>query len=153
MVANLWIGNDMVAPLVGIAVAAAARLAAKKLAQAGAKKAAKSATGRARSNSAAAAKAVAPKKPKGPVKVLTLVPARKTSTGAIKINSNPVKKKIIVSPVPAGKKLSPSAEKSLAEIRKTLGSSKPDPKAFARKMTQDKAREMERIRKQGRNTR
>ena len=51
------------------------------------------------------------------------------------------------------KKLTPSAEKSIAEARKALGSSKPDPKALARKITQDKAREMERIRKQGRNTR
>ena len=74
----------MPAPLVGIAVAAAARLAAKKLAQQGAKKVAKTATTRARANSASAAKAVAPKKPKG-----KLVPAKKTSTGAIKINTNP----------------------------------------------------------------
>ena len=51
----------MPVPLVGIAVAAAARLAAKKLAQEAVKKTAKSAAGRARSNSAAAAKAVAPK--------------------------------------------------------------------------------------------
>jgi len=82
MVPNIRIGNDMPAPLVGLAVAAAAKLAAKKLAQQGAKKAAKTAATRARSNSAAAAKAVAPKKPKG-----SLVPARKTPTGAIKINS------------------------------------------------------------------
>jgi hypothetical protein len=53
----------------------------------------------------------------------------------------------------AAKKLTPSAEKSIAEARKALGSSKPDPKALARRITQDKAREMERIRKQGRNTR
>lgn len=51
------------------------------------------------------------------------------------------------------KKLSPSAEKSIAEARKALGSTKPDPKALARKVTQDKAREAARIRKQGRNTR
>ena len=82
----------MVAPLVGVAAAAAAKLAAKKLAQTAAKKA-------------------------------------------------------------VVKKLSPAVEKSIAEARKALGSSKPDPKALARRITQDKAREMERIRKQGRNTR
>ena len=81
----------MVAPLVGIAAAAAARLAAKKLAG-------------------------------------TTI------------------KKVVV------KKLSPSAEKSIVEARKALGSTKPDPKALARRITQDKAREMARIRKQGRNT-
>jgi hypothetical protein len=53
----------MPAPLVGIAIGAAARLAAKKVAQQAAKKVTKSATSRARSNSAAAAKAVAPKNP------------------------------------------------------------------------------------------
>lgn len=53
----------------------------------------------------------------------------------------------------AAKKLTPSAEKSIAEARKALGSSKPDPKALARRITKDKAREMERIRRQGRNTR
>jgi len=47
----------MPAPLVGIAVATAARLAAKKLAQQGAKKVAKTAASRARANSAAATKA------------------------------------------------------------------------------------------------
>ena len=82
----------MVAPLVGIAAAAAAKLAAKKLAQTTAKKA-------------------------------------------------------------VVKKLSPSIEKSIAEARKALGSTKPDPKALARRLTQDKAREAARIRKQGRNTR
>lgn len=51
------------------------------------------------------------------------------------------------------KTLTPSAKKSIAEARKKLGSSKPDPKALARKITKDKAREMERIKKQGRNTR
>jgi hypothetical protein len=98
MVANIWIGYDMPAPLVGAAAlaAAAAKLAAKKLAKDAAKKTAAKAT---------------------------------------------------------VKKLSPSAEKSIAEARKALGSSKPDPKALARRITQDKAREMERIRKQGRNTR
>ena len=54
---------------------------------------------------------------------------------------------------PIYRELSPSAQKSIAEARKALGASKPDPKAVARKMTQDKAREMERIRNQGRNTR
>jgi hypothetical protein len=51
------------------------------------------------------------------------------------------------------KKLSPAVEKSIAEARKALGSTKPDPKALARRLTQDKAREAARIRKQGRNTR
>ena len=82
----------MVAPLIGIAAAAAAKLAAKKLAQ-------------------------------------------KTATKSV------------------AKKLSPSAEKSIAEARKALGTTKPDPKALARRITQDKAREAARIRKQGRNTR
>ena len=54
---------------------------------------------------------------------------------------------------PINRELSPSAQKSIAEARKALGASKPDPKALARKITQDKAREAERIRKQGRNTR
>jgi hypothetical protein len=44
-------------------------------------------------------------------------------------------------------------EEGLAKARAAIGASKSDPKAVARKMTQDKAREMERIRKQGRNTR
>lgn len=52
---------------------------------------------RARANSAAAAKVVAPKKLKGPVKVA----AKKTSTGAIKINTNPVP--VVVNP----KKINP----------------------------------------------
>ena len=52
---------------------------------------------RARANSAAAAKTVAPKKLKGPVKVA----AKKTSTGAIKINTNPVP--VVVKP----KKITP----------------------------------------------
>ncbi len=51
------------------------------------------------------------------------------------------------------KKITPSAQKSIDAARKALGSSKPDPKALARRITKDKAREMERIRKQGRNTR
>jgi len=54
---------------------------------------------------------------------------------------------------PIYKELSPSAQKSIAEARKALGTTKPDPKALARRITQDKAREAERIRKQGRNTR
>jgi hypothetical protein len=136
----------MVAPLIGIAAAAAARLAAKKLAQQAAKKAAKSAAGRARSNSAAAAKAVAPKpkKLKGPVKVLEPIKRK----GPIKIDTNPsivVKKPVRVT--------TPTAQQSIDAARKALGSTKPDPKALARRITQDKAREMERIRKQGRNTR
>ena len=44
-------------------------------------------------------------------------------------------------------------EEGLAKARAAIGASKPDPKAVARRMTQDKAREMERIRNQGRNTR
>ncbi len=82
----------MPAPLVGIAIATAAKMAAKKLAQQGAKKVAKTATSRARSNSAAAAKAVAAKKPKGPVKKLSpvkvLEPIKRP--GPVKINTNPV---------------------------------------------------------------
>lgn len=138
----------MVAPLIGIAAAAAAKLAAKKLAQQGAKKVAKTAATRARSNSTAAAKAVAPKKPKGPVKTAKLVSAKKTSTGAVKINTNP--KPVVVKPI---RVTTPTAQQSIDAARKALGSSKPDPKALARRLTQDKAREMERIRKQGRNTR
>jgi hypothetical protein len=44
-------------------------------------------------------------------------------------------------------------EEGIAKAREALGVSKPDPKAVARKITQDKANEMARIRKQGRNTR
>jgi hypothetical protein len=44
-------------------------------------------------------------------------------------------------------------EEGIAKAREVLGVSKPDPKAVARKITQDKANEMARIRKQGRNTR
>ncbi len=138
----------MPAPLVGLAVAAAAKLAAKKLAQQGAKKVAKAAATRARSNSSAAAKAVAPSKRKGPIKTAKLVAPRKTSTGAIKINTNP--KPVVANPV---RMTTPTAQQSIDAARKALGSSKPDPKALARRITQDKAREMERIRKQGRNTR
>jgi hypothetical protein len=138
----------MPAPLVGIAVAAAARMAAKKLAQQGAKKVAKTATSRARSNSAAAAKAVAPKKRSvkklSPVKVLEPI----KRPGPVKINTNP--KPVVVKPV---RTISPAAQQSIDAARKALGSSKPDPKALARRITQDKAREMARIRKQGRNTR
>ena len=47
----------MPAPLVGLAIATAAKMAAKKLAQQGAKKVAKTAASRARVNSAAATKA------------------------------------------------------------------------------------------------
>ena len=80
----------MPVPIIAAGAAAiASRIAAKKLAQAAAKKAAQTVATRARANSAKAAKAVAPKSPKGPVKKAVLVPARKTSTGAIKINTNP----------------------------------------------------------------
>ena len=86
----------MPVPIIAAGAAAiASRLAAKKLAQAAAKKAAQTVATRARANSAKAATAVAPKKPKGPVKIAkkaVLVPAKKTNTGAIKINTNPVKK-------------------------------------------------------------
>ena len=44
-------------------------------------------------------------------------------------------------------------EEGIAKSREALGVSKPDPKAVARKITQDKANEIARIRKQGRNTR
>ena len=71
----------------------------------------------------------------------------KSATGRARSNSAAVAKAV------APKKLSPSAEKSIAQARKALGSTKPDPKALARKITQDKANEVTRIRKQGRNTR
>jgi hypothetical protein len=117
------------------AAAVAARLAAKKLAQEAAKKATRTAAIKA---SAKVAKKVPPK----------------MNGQTIKINSNPVKPKKVVNPILISpKKLSPSAEKSIAEARKALGTTKPDPKALARKITQDKAREAARIRKQGRNTR
>ena len=50
-------------------------------------------------------------------------------------------------------KLSPSAEKSIAEARKALGSAKPSPEEMARRARANKANEMEKIRNQGRNTR
>ena len=134
----------MVAPLIGVAAAAAAKLVAKKLAKEAAKKAAKTAATRARSNSAAVAKAVAPAKPKGPVKVLEPI----KSKGPVKINTNP--KPVVVKPI---RVTTPTAQQSIDAARKALGSSKPDPKALARRITQDKAREAARIRKQGRNTR
>jgi len=123
----------MVAPLIGAAAAAAAKLVAKKLAKEAAKKVAK--------------KAVA----KGSVKKATPVPPKMTGQ-TIKINTNPSKsvvKPVMVTP----KKLSPSAEKSIADIRKALGTSKPDPKELARRLAREKALEAARIRKQGRNTR
>jgi len=69
------------------------------------------------------------------------------ATAAAKKLAQTTAKKAVV------KKLSPAVEKSIAEARKALGSTKPDPKALARRLTQDKAREAARIRKQGRNTR
>ena len=54
---------------------------------------------------------------------------------------------------PIGRTQAQITEEGIAKARAALGTSKPDPKAVARKMTQDKAREMERIRNQGRNTR
>jgi hypothetical protein len=95
--------NIMVLPLVGIAVATAARLAAKKLAQEAVKKTAKSATSRARSNSAAAAKAVAPKNPPitaSRIKMAKTVNARKKFDAANqkRILDNQVKKSVEVLP-------------------------------------------------------
>ena len=119
----------MVAPLIGAAAAAAAKLVAKKLANEAAKKAAKKAV----------------------VKKATPVPPKMTGQ-TIKINTNPSKN--VVKPVMvAPKKLSPAAEKSIADIRKALGTSKPDPKELARRLAREKALEAARIRKQGRNTR
>jgi hypothetical protein len=54
---------------------------------------------------------------------------------------------------PVYRELSPSAQKSIAEARKALGASKPDPQEIARRQVADRAREAERIRRQGRNTR
>lgn len=54
---------------------------------------------------------------------------------------------------PVYKELSPSAQKSIADARKALGASKPSPQELARRMAADRAREAERIRNQGRNTR
>jgi len=93
----------MVLPLVGIAVATAARLAAKKLAQEAVKKTAKSAIGRARFNSTAAAKAVAPKNPPitaSKMKMAKTANARKKfdATNQKRILDNQVKKSVEVLP-------------------------------------------------------
>ena len=94
----------MPAPLVGLAVAAAAKMAAKKLAQQGAKKVAKTAASRARSNSAAAAKATKASKtvlypPKSGVKKAPHAMVGQT----IKISSDPTRK-VIKQPVLLKKK-------------------------------------------------
>jgi hypothetical protein len=81
----------MPAPLVGLAVGAAARAIAKKVAS----NAVKSGTTRARLNSAEAAKAIAPKKSNAPVKIAKRV----TLPGQpIKINTNP--KPVVVPAIP-----------------------------------------------------
>lgn len=61
------------------------------------------ASARARSNSAAAAKAVAPKKSAAPTKVAKLIGPKRTKKGALIINTNPVKPKVVVKPVPVKK--------------------------------------------------
>jgi len=52
---------------------------------------------------------------------------------------------------PTYRELSPSAKQSIADARKALKAAQPDPQEVARRMVKDRAREMERIRKQGRN--
>jgi Flp pilus assembly protein TadG len=102
--------TKMPAPLVGLAIATATKMAAKKLAQQGAKKVAKTAASRASSNSAAAAKAVAPKK--RPVKKLSpvkvLEPIKRP--GPVKINTNPVT--VITGP----KKVKPKSYSQLKDM-------------------------------------
>lgn len=51
------------------------------------------------------------------------------------------------------KKLSPAAERSIAEARKALKSVKPTPAELAKRARAEKANEIAKIRKQGRNTR
>jgi len=62
-------------------------------------------------------------------------------TGAAGRNVNPVNK------------LSPSAENSIAEARKALGSTKPSPEEMVRRNRANTANDIARIRNQGRNTR
>ena len=54
---------------------------------------------------------------------------------------------------PVNRPLSPAAEKSIAEARRALGSTKPSPEEMARRARAAKQNEMEKIRNQGRNTR
>lgn len=54
---------------------------------------------------------------------------------------------------PINKPLSESAQRSIAEARKAMGSTKPTPEEMARRARANKANEMEKIKKQGRNTR
>lgn len=62
-------------------------------------------------------------------------------TGAGGRNVNPINK------------LSPSAENSIAEARKSLGSTKPSPEEMVRRNRANTANDIARIRNQGRNTR
>ena len=62
-------------------------------------------------------------------------------TGAGGRNINPVNK------------LSPSAENSINEARKILGSAKPSPEEMVRRNRANTANDIARIKKQGRNTR
>ena len=93
----------MVLPLVGIAAGVAARVVAKKIAREVAKKTAKSAIGRARSNSAAATKAVAPKNPPitaSKIKMAKTADARRKFDAATerRILDNQVKKSVNILP-------------------------------------------------------
>jgi hypothetical protein len=105
----------MPVPLVGIAVTAAAKLAAKKLAQNATKKAATAAV-RARANSAAAAKAVAPKKSTRPVKYAKRVyrPGEK-----IKVDSNPAPVRKVVPAIPLGRGTA-NVTRKVTKVRSTL---------------------------------
>jgi hypothetical protein len=54
---------------------------------------------------------------------------------------------------PINRQLSESAQRSIAEARKAMGSTKPSEAEMAKRARANKANEMEKIKKQGRNTR
>jgi hypothetical protein len=54
---------------------------------------------------------------------------------------------------PVNRQLSESAQRSIAEARKAMGSTKPSEAEMAKRARANKANELEKIRKQGRNTR
>ncbi len=54
---------------------------------------------------------------------------------------------------PINKPLSESAQRSIAEARKAMGSTKPSAEEMARRARANKANEIEKIKRQGRNTR
>jgi hypothetical protein len=54
---------------------------------------------------------------------------------------------------PVQKKTSPSAQNSIDSARKALGSTKPTAEELKRRLAKDKANEIAKIRRQGRNTR